>query len=465
MTTQMQSTPVRLIEDIPLWNWYCAAFPDSEDWQGWLSAVFGEMVHRPAGWKVQLTRTNLTDTAAAPVRMVMEGAEIVIGRSEENDVVLPEHTITKRHTRIFQDANAIRLEDLNSSLGTMWNGRKLRHAETPALSDGDNFVIFPHRFQVAIERAWAPAPDVKLTKAMRSIGTWKQFREAIPVGFDAFALHVTPSGKAGCFTADGMLLRELAGGVLQTAAPLLALTPSDEGLIELLLLSCIERANRSLAYPFHFALGRRGALPECDQEERGIALAATLSLGTLRGAVCGFLPFSLLRGMENEWTNRKPAVETLESQVVWPCPVSEGFVDLNEEEQASIEPGDALIYNPRLAVLQPGNDAAGWLADRRGDRQALITTNFDRSLNMPESQATSPVAFEELPLRIQVLFAECELTLAEARNLATGSIVDLMRDPLDPVRLAVNGRVVGTGELVEIEGRMAVKIQEWSKRR
>ena len=84
---------------------------------------------------------------------------------------------------------------------------------------------------------------------------------------------------------------------------------------------------------------------------------------------------------------------------------------------------------------------------------------------MPESQATSPVAFEELPLRIQVLFAECELTLAEARNLATGSIVDLMRDPLDPVRLAVNGRVVGTGELVEIEGRMAVKIQEWSKRR
>ena len=84
---------------------------------------------------------------------------------------------------------------------------------------------------------------------------------------------------------------------------------------------------------------------------------------------------------------------------------------------------------------------------------------------MAEPEATGSVAFDELPLRVQVLFAECDLTLAEVRNLAPGSIVDLARDPLDPVRLAVNGRVVGTGELVEIEGRMAVKIQEWSKRR
>jgi len=451
-------------EDIPLWNWYCSAFPDAEEWQGWLSSVFGELVHRPAGWKVQLSRTNLTDTSAAPVRTVVESTALTIGRGEENDLVLPEHTITKCHARLTINAEAVRLEDLNSSLGTMWNGRRLRPAETPALSDGDHFVIFPHRFQIEMERIWAPAADVRLSKTMRSVGTWGKFRDAIPAGFDSFALQIMPTGKAACFTADGQFLRELAGGILQTVDPPVALSPSDEGLLELSLLSCIERANRRLQYPFHFALGRRGSVPECDPSERGIALAATLSIGQVRSAVCGFLPYSLLHSMDNEWTSRTPAVETLASQVIWPCPVSEGFVELSEEEQASIEPGDALIYTPRLAILQPGNDAAGWLAECRGDRQALITTNFDRSLNMAEAKSADPVVFEDLPLRIQVLFAECELTFAEARNLAAGSIVDLARDPLEPVRLAVNGRVVGTGELVEIEGRMAVKIQQWSKR-
>jgi flagellar motor switch/type III secretory pathway protein FliN len=465
MTTSMETTPVKRLKDIPLWNWYCSAFPDSEDWQEWLCDVFREMVHRPGGWKVRLTRTNLTDATSAPVHTVMESAEMAIGRGEENDVILPEHTITKRHARLFQNPDAVRVEDLNSALGTMWNGRKLRATETPALSDDDNIVIFPHRFQIEIERVWTPATDVKLSRAICSIGTWEQFRGAIPAGFDAFAFHVMPTGKAACFTADNRLLRELAAGILQTAAPPLALSPSDEGLLELLLLACLERANRGLHYPFHFALGRRGSFLECGPDERGIALAATLSIGTSRGAVCGFLPFSLLRAMDAGWPERTPAVDTLDSHVVWKCPVSEGFVNLSEAEQVSIDPGDALIYTPRLAVLQPGNDAAGWLAARRGDRQAIVTTDFDRSLNMAETRTTDSVTFEELPLRIQVLFAECELTLAEARNLAPGSIVDLTRDPLDPVRLAVNGRVVGTGELVEIEGRMAVKIQEWSKRR
>ena len=69
-----------------------------------------------------------------------------------------------------------------------------------------------------------------------------------------------------------------------------------------------------------------------------------------------------------------------------------------------------------------------------------------------------------MPVRVQILVDEHELTLAQAERLAPGAVLDLDRDPRDPVRLAVNGRVVGTGELVEIEGRLGVKILEWSKR-
>lgn len=73
----------------------------------------------------------------------------------------------------------------------------------------------------------------------------------------------------------------------------------------------------------------------------------------------------------------------------------------------------------------------------------------------------SPTLLDELPLRLHLLIDEKELTWAEVSRLVPGSILDLDRDPRDPVKLAVNGRVLGTGELVEIEGRLGVKLLTW----
>jgi type III secretion protein Q len=81
---------------------------------------------------------------------------------------------------------------------------------------------------------------------------------------------------------------------------------------------------------------------------------------------------------------------------------------------------------------------------------------------MPPDSDDSP-PFHDLPLRFQVVVDEHEMTLAEAEQIAPGAVVDLHRDPREPVRLAVNGRVIGTGELVEIEGRLGVRILSWSR--
>ena len=43
-------------------------------------------------------------------------------------------------------------------------------------------------------------------------------------------------------------------------------------------------------------------------------------------------------------------------------------------------------------------------------------------------------------------------------GLAPGTILDLNRDTTSSVRLAVNGRTVGEGELVEIDGKLGVRI-------
>ena len=72
-------------------------------------------------------------------------------------------------------------------------------------------------------------------------------------------------------------------------------------------------------------------------------------------------------------------------------------------------------------------------------------------------------ALDELPLRLHILIDEKELSWAEVSRLAPGAILDLQRDPRDAVRLAVNGRLLGTGELVEIEGRLGVKLLTWGR--
>ena len=67
----------------------------------------------------------------------------------------------------------------------------------------------------------------------------------------------------------------------------------------------------------------------------------------------------------------------------------------------------------------------------------------------------------QLPIRIHVILAEKEMTLSEASGLTRGAIVDLDCEKTGIVSLAVNGKVLGQGQLVDVEGRLGVRILSW----
>jgi len=86
-----------------------------------------------------------------------------------------------------------------------------------------------------------------------------------------------------------------------------------------------------------------------------------------------------------------------------------------------------------------------------------------------ESQGTAPEQSDfqkpnlaALPVRVHVVLTQLEMSLAELNKLKPGSIVELDRDKSESVQLAVNGKIAGTGELVEIEGRLGVRISNWN---
>ena len=67
---------------------------------------------------------DLRDKSGAAQRLSFEKDEIVAGRVEGNDVVLPNSSISKRHTRIERSGEEFFVTDLGSTNGTWVDGRR-----------------------------------------------------------------------------------------------------------------------------------------------------------------------------------------------------------------------------------------------------------------------------------------------------------------------------------------------------
>lgn len=100
------------------------------------------------------------------------GGPIVIGRNPEVDIRVSESTVSRRHCRIGWSGDALEVEDLGSTAGTMVNGRKVKRARASA---GD--LVTCGRLEIRIEAlpgepARAPAPKED-SAVLAAVGTWE----------------------------------------------------------------------------------------------------------------------------------------------------------------------------------------------------------------------------------------------------------------------------------------------------
>ena len=90
-----------------------------------------------------------------------------------------------------------------------------------------------------------------------------------------------------------------------------------------------------------------------------------------------------------------------------------------------------------------------------------MESKSDSELKNVDGEKTQTPDFDDLPVLLQVVLGEKELTLAQANHLTPGSIVELENRQGDAVGLAVNGKQVGRGELVDVDGKLGVRILNW----
>jgi type III secretion system YscQ/HrcQ family protein len=400
-------------------------------------------------------------------RHTFEKAQIAIGRADDNDIVLSLGTIGKQHARIQQRGGKFYLQDLGIAIGTYLNDRRLNPLEPVGMQTGDRFLIFPYSFVCEVEERWEPGPVPRFHFSAPTPTTRSEFRSASP-SFAQFEAAICPSGgSAGIAIQRGLLETVIAHLTRSEIAPLAS---SHTGIIEFALLSVLEELNRSLQFPYQFLL--QPAVTTTHSSERGIAVELCLQLSGRAGVVRVFFPQQLLDEFHRIASRKDvpPAFASLPTLV----PVSVGHVDLSMAELATLEAGDILLFAKQPSLLLP--HGRSWLLKQLSDTpfRLLVERFSERSELMPQDESSQPEQLETqepavqpkleaIPVRIHIILREIELTLAELSALSAGSILELEGSPADPVRLALNGKIAGSGELIDIEGKLGVRISAWSQ--
>ncbi len=156
-----------------------------------------------------------------------------------------------------------------------------------------------------------------------------------------------------------------------------------------------------------------------------------------------------------------------------------GWADLPAAELRSLAPGDTIFLDHCLVTpegeLWLGAGGQG-LRVRRQDSSYLITQGWtslmtetpqssaDAAAAVAAAGAAEPLDLNAIPVRLTFELGERQITLGELKQLQPGEIFDLQRPLADgPVLVRANGALVGSGELVEIDGRIGVTLHRLGK--
>lgn len=102
----------------------------------------------------------------------------------------------------------------------------------------------------------------------------------------------------------------------------------------------------------------------------------------------------------------------------------------------------------RLAVTEPFHSMDGAMKDEIQEPQDVGEDYLDEEMS----------ELDALPVELQFDLGQKTMTLADVSRLQVGQVLDLERPLSQCVRIRVNQALIGTGELMEIGGRMAVNI-------
>jgi flagellar motor switch/type III secretory pathway protein FliN len=90
----------------------------------------------------------------------------------------------------------------------------------------------------------------------------------------------------------------------------------------------------------------------------------------------------------------------------------------------------------------------------------METKALDKQVITSTLESSRDEETADMSVVVRVEIGQVELTVDQATNLAPGRMLKLTRDVGPEVDLKVGDRLIGRGEMVEHEGRLAVEVTE-----
>ncbi|MCI0421459.1 MAG: type III secretion system cytoplasmic ring protein SctQ [Acidobacteria bacterium] len=460
--------------EVLLWNACCRLLPAPSGWKEAIAEVFGRVLERPGGHKLTLVQTHSIEPASGTREHTFDATEITLGRNPENDVVLSANSVSKQHARLLFRDGDYHLEDLGSRMGTFINKKRLSEHLPVRLQVGDQFSLFPYNFSFKLEKVWISDTQVDLLSGGWRACLWEDFLLAGRSGERSFQIEVSPASASVFLRVEERWVEELLHRLLAPLGVQLHqpwLTAPDYGFLEFVLLSVLERVQREIVFPFHFSLTPESAGRKQAAQSRGMTNSFTLALPGVTGIFRAFVPMDLIASVQRRLPARTEY--RLPASIRWRFPLTLGQIELTADELETLETSDVVLFKEVAELLFPPDGRRGW----RGSLQKAeiwhfrVRHYFERSCRMEsksesETRTSGEAAnprpdFSQLPVLLHVVLGEKEMSLAEANGLVPGSIIELEAREGEPVDLAINGKRVGKGELVNVEGKLGVKILNW----
>lgn len=140
-----------------------------------------------------------------------------------------------------------------------------------------------------------------------------------------------------------------------------------------------------------------------------------------------------------------------------------GWVDLSAGTLRGLARHDVVVLDEclvsaddRLVVLL--GPRLGLPCALRGSELHVLEGVQEIMADVDDSVAAASGLIDDVPVRLTFDLGEREISLGDLRTLQPGYLFNLGRDPRSTVSIRANGRLIGDGELVDIEGRVGVSV-------
>ncbi len=117
-------------------------------------------------------------------------------------------------------------------------------------------------------------------------------------------------------------------------------------------------------------------------------------------------------------------------------------------------------YNNDGADAYPQNDK---YSPAQSHSQSSAQDNYETESNSRASSYTNPEKkivnlTSDIPVQIVAVLGKKTVTVKEVVSMKMGQVLELGKMPNEAIDLVANGKLIAKGELVEIDGRLGVRI-------